>query len=170
MIILLEGIDKSGKSTLANLLSKEFGLPIQHLSKPKTDDVFSEYLKMISEIKGPVIFDRTFLGEYVYATLWRGGCKITQEQFRILEKKILDRACAELGLPLFLIYAYAPIEVIKERCIKENEEWLKQEQIETCFKLYSEIMSQTSIDFIKYDSSIEKPEEIVNGINFLLNK
>lgn len=169
MIIFIEGIDKAGKSTLAKHLSNAFNLPIVHLSKPKTDDSYTEYLELIKEINGPIIFDRTFLGEYVYANLWRGGCKITFDQFRDLEDKLLKRCCSELALPTFFIYASAPAEIIKERCIIEKEDLLKQEQIDTCFKLYSEIMQDTSIEFIQYDSSLKKPMDIEEQINYILN-
>jgi len=159
MLCIIEGSDKAGKSTLAKHLSEVFGLKCTHLSKPKTNDSFKEYSDMINNIKGPMIYDRSFLSEYVYATLWRGGCKITNDQFRELEHKIVLKA-HELKLQIFVIYASAPFDVIKDRCIIEKEDLLQLDQIAQCQKLYSEIMSKTMLKRIYYNSSTQQPKNI----------
>jgi thymidylate kinase len=159
MLCIIEGSDKAGKSTLAKHLSEVFNLECTHLTKPKTDDSFNEYSDMIDNIKGPMIYDRSFLSEYVYANLWRGGCKITNDQFRALENKIVLKA-HELKLQVFVIYAFAPLEIIKERCIKEKEDLLQLDQVEKCQKLYSEIMSKTMLMKINYNSSTQLPKHI----------
>lgn len=159
MLCIIEGSDKAGKSTLAKHLSEVFGLECTHLTKPKTDDSFTEYMDMINNIKGPMIYDRSFLSEYVYATLWRGGCKITDEQFRTLERQLVYKA-RELKLDTIVVYAFAPLEVIKERCIKEKEDLLQLDQVETCQKLYSEIMAKTMLCKINYNSSTQQPRHI----------
>jgi thymidylate kinase len=159
MLCIIEGSDKAGKSTLAKHLSEVFGLKCTHLSKPKTDDTYKEYSDMIDNINGPIIYDRSFLSEYVYATLWRGGCKITNDQFRDLENKFVMKA-NELKLQNFVIYAHAPFEVIKYRCIKEKEDLLQLDQIAKCQTLYSEIMSKTMLKKIDYNSSTQQPKNI----------
>jgi tRNA uridine 5-carbamoylmethylation protein Kti12 len=164
MIIFIEGIDKSGKSTLAKYLAKAFNLEIQHLSKPKTKDPFIEYSDLIENLTSPIIYDRTFLGEYVYANLWRNGCTITPEQFRYLEAKLLNRCTNELKLPFYLIYACAPKEVIEQRCLLEKEELLQIDQIEKGLALYAEIMAQTQLPFLIYSSDSSSPSDICNLI------
>lgn len=166
MLCIIEGSDKAGKSTLAKHLSEVFGLECTHLTKPKTNDSFTEYSDMIDNIKGPMIYDRSFLSEYVYATLWRGGCKITDEQFKILEDKLKQKAI-ELNVKTFVIYAQAPFEVIKERCITEKEDLLQLDQVAKCQKLYGEIMAKTTLMRIEYNSSTQTPQNISNLIGTL---
>ena len=167
MLCIIEGSDKAGKSTLAKHLSEVYNLECTHLSKPKTTDTFKEYSDMIDDIEGPMIYDRSYLSEYVYATLWRGGCKITAEQFRFLDNKIIGKA-SELNLGIVLIYASAPLEVIQERCVREKEDLLQLDQIEKCQSLYQEIMAKTIIPKITYNSSIQKPENISELIKNIL--
>ena len=159
MLCIIEGSDKAGKSTLAKHLSEVYNLKCTHLSKPKTTDTFKEYSDMIDLIDGPMIYDRSYLSEYVYATLWRGGCKITADQFKILDQKIMDKA-NDLQIGIVLIYASAPLEVIKERCVREKEDLLQIDQIEKCQSLYQEIMAKTMLPKITYNSSVQKPENI----------
>lgn len=169
-LCIIEGSDKAGKSTLAKHLSEVFNLDVTHLSKPKTKDTYTEYSEMIADIKGPMIFDRSFLSEYVYATLWRGGCKITSEQFRDLELKLINKVTREIGIPLFVVHAHAPLEVIRERCIKEGEELLQLDQISKCQSLYRDIFSETSLLHWTYDSSVSKPESVSSIISEILKQ
>lgn len=167
MLCIIEGSDKAGKSTLAKHLTEVYNLECTHLSKPKTTDTFKEYSDMIDSIQGPMIYDRSYLSEYVYATLWRGGCKITTEQFRILDQKILDKA-NQLGLGIVLVYASAPLEVIQERCIREKEDLLQLDQIARCQSLYQEIMAKTILPRVTYNSSTQKPEDISEVIKYIV--
>lgn len=166
MLCIIEGSDKAGKSTLAKHLSELYGLPVTHLSKPKTNDTFKEYSDLINNISSPMIFDRSYLSEYVYANLWRGGCKITFEQFRILDNKIMEKATS-LNMGLVLVYAFAPFEVIKSRCIAEKEDLLQLDQIEKCQSLYQEIMAKTILPMVTYNSSVQQPKDISQTISLL---
>lgn len=167
MFFVIEGSDKSGKTTLAKMLSEKYNLPIQHTGKPKTNDFVQEQLDIIANVKGPVIFDRSFLSEYVYAELWRGGCKITDEQFRMLEQKMYEKS-VELGLDFVLVYAYAPAAIIKQRCIDEKEDLLQINQVDKCLELYEELFEKTSLSHIAYDSSVDSTEKIVSILHTLV--
>ena len=61
MIIIIEGPDGSGKTTLAEKLSRQTKYPIIHRSQPKTDEekklMMGEYLQTIRSGKN-MIFDR----------------------------------------------------------------------------------------------------------------
>ena len=63
MFVIIEGLDRSGKSTLANSIKNKFEyFEIVHCSKPKTDDPYQEYLEMFQKYDGKdVIFDRFIL-------------------------------------------------------------------------------------------------------------
>lgn len=84
---LIDGIDRLGKSTLVDGLLNELGYHlVVHYSKPKTLNAYTrvrkdpvgcyqrdcnaEMFKLISS-DAKIIFDRTHLGEMVYAPLYR---------------------------------------------------------------------------------------------------
>ena len=90
MIIILSGIDKVGKTTLARQISKETGLPYVKFNPPKSLKVIDpllwsrdvvifhrtllEYFEklVLSREKVGVIFDRFYPDEIVYSKIFRG--------------------------------------------------------------------------------------------------
>lgn len=159
LVVFIEGVDNTGKTTLANKLAEAFELEYKHNSKPQTDDPFQEYHDMIDGIRKSTVIDRAYLSEYVYSKLWRGGCKITAKQF-----EELDLQCQLKFRNVILIHATAPIDVIKERCVREKEELLKLDQVQQCAEWFDEIVGRCTLETIKYDSSKQSPEEIVEEV------
>jgi thymidylate kinase len=101
-IIILEGHDKSGKSTIAEALSKRISLPIFKMSRPKYfwDPLsFQTYAtesitQMLEQTGVSVILDRSFPSDYMYSTLFirpydyeRG--KKTDERFATMNALIV---------------------------------------------------------------------------------
>lgn len=155
MLIIIEGPDNTGKTTLALHLAEIFGLEYKHCSKPKSDSPFHEYIEMFKDIKVPTVIDRAHLGEFVYSQLWRDGCSITEKQFKLIDLEAMSRFEYTI-----VIHAQAPDDVISERCIKEKEDLLQQSQIVRCSELFREITAKTQIPIVNYYSNIEKPEDI----------
>jgi adenylate kinase family enzyme len=155
MLIIIEGPDNTGKSTLARHLQEVFSLDYIHCSKPKTDNPFNEYMEMFSNIRVPTVIDRAHLGEYVYSKLWRDGCSITDKQFELIDLEAMSRFEYTI-----VIYAQAPNHIILDRCIKEKEKLLKPEQISECSFLFDQIIEKTKIPVINYFSHIDTPESI----------
>jgi thymidylate kinase len=165
LVIWIEGTDNTGKTTLAKELAQAFNLDYTHCAKPKTDNPFIEYSDMIDAIDRNSVFDRGYLGEFVYSNLWRGGCKITSKQF-----EELDLACHLKFQYVILIHATAPIELIRQRCIKEKEDLLQLDQIEKCSALFQEIVGRCSLPKIVYDSSSQTPQDIVHQIRKMIHE
>lgn len=163
LLIICEGVDNTGKTTLCNKLVEAFNLEYKHNSKPQTDNPFQEYDDMIADIKVDTVIDRAYLSEYVYSKLWRGGCKVTAKQF-----EELDLHCLFRFKHVFVIHATAPLEIIKARCIQENEQLLKLDQIQQCAEWFDEIVDRCTLDKIKYDSSTQSPDDIVKIIKSLI--
>lgn len=155
MLIIIEGADNTGKTTLATHLQEIFSLEYLHLSQPKCENPFQEYMEVFGNIKVPTVIDRIHLSEYVYANLWRGGCKISEKQFELLDLEAMDRF--EFTI---IIHAQAPNQIILERCKQNREEFLKPEQIEKCANLFHEIIGRTQIPVLDYYSHIDSPEDI----------
>lgn len=75
MIIILEGPDGAGKTTLANELAETFQLPVYHEGPPPAgEDPFKYYgAKLLAVRHTGAVLDRFALGERVYAPIFRSG-------------------------------------------------------------------------------------------------
>lgn len=71
MMIVLEGGDKTGKTTLAKALVKVYGLRYLHFGPPGPN-AMKEYTEALQAIKQPTVCDRFFVGELVYGPMLRG--------------------------------------------------------------------------------------------------
>jgi hypothetical protein len=90
MFIIIEGADKTGKTTLSNAIIEKFGSKYVHFGKPKKHPA-TEYAEYALENNGNLVLDRFYLGELVYGPLLRGKAGIDDVEFatieRILRKK-----------------------------------------------------------------------------------
>lgn len=86
MIILLEGPDGAGKSSLASALALRLGpeCRIVHTGPPKPGEVaMVSYSRAVREACGRggyTVFDRLHVGELVYGPILRGGSQLTTRQ------------------------------------------------------------------------------------------
>lgn len=100
MMIILEGTDCSGKSTLAGQLATSAELDGKRVVKLAAgppagdgDDAMTEYeLALLSHLRGAamgrdtlVIADRWHLGELIYGPMLRGTCRLSMAQFWHIE-------------------------------------------------------------------------------------
>lgn len=106
MMIVLEGVDGVGKTTLATLLSKTLNAGIIHATRETPNDWawFSELMDLARSHN--VIMDRAFWGQFVYQD--PEDRKLTFEQLHELEHRLHQ----EGG---HLIYVTATDEDIKSR-------------------------------------------------------
>lgn len=82
-MIIIEGCDNSGKSTLAARLAKDLGVPVIHSTRPDLNSKPEELLKHSQSqlIPAAVILDRIFaISEYVYGRVLRGGSLLKDKQ------------------------------------------------------------------------------------------
>jgi uracil-DNA glycosylase len=94
----LDGIDGSGKTTLAQALRQKEGYQIKHFGVPPTEALRSEqsifrfYLDpMYEAVEGLVphtVFDRSHLAEPIYGPVMRGGTAMTYRVEALLERYI----------------------------------------------------------------------------------
>lgn len=101
MIIVLEGADGTGKTTLANLFQNLFpGSKYIHATGSRELDcrmleyhmgILSEAYNFIQKTNLPVIIDRLWLSEAIYAEVFRSGSRYPQEA------KIIDKFIEMIG-------------------------------------------------------------------------
>lgn len=86
MLIVLEGIDGVGKTTLANLLSKTYDAGIIHATRETPNDWawFNELMDLAKDRN--IIMDRSFWGQFVYQDSEER--KLNWEQLHELEHRL----------------------------------------------------------------------------------
>lgn len=92
MIIILEGPDGCGKTTLAKHLCKTFKLDYKHEGPPSTNkSAYDHYSDLLEDAHGKrVIFDRFALGELVYGPILRGISRLDANDWALMKCRMAD--------------------------------------------------------------------------------
>lgn len=136
MIIIIEGPDGAGKTTLANKLSEQTGYPILHRTKPKSEEekqvMMGEYLQIVKTGRN-VIFDRCWYSEMVYGPVMRDRSVIDYPQMYALEKRLAKQGA-------LIIYCTDSVAALWMRSQKRGESYVKDKETfnEIC-KRYDEL-------------------------------
>ena len=105
MIIIIEGVDGAGKTTLAKILAEKYGLEICHCTQHDPAD-FYFYRETLR--KENVIWDRHTIGELIYPLIFDRKAQITDVE----AKAVIDIAKSE-GVKIFVLTA--PLETLYKR-------------------------------------------------------
>lgn len=119
MIIILEGPDGSGKTTLANKIKDQTGFMLLHRSHQtdsNAESLFDEYAQVIKAGKN-CIMDRGWYSEMVYGPVMRGGSAITYPQMYELERLLAKNGA-------LIIHCTAPEATLWKRCLKRGEDYV----------------------------------------------
>ena len=165
MIIILEGCDCCYKSTVAKQLSKKLDYKILRgssfeLAKRSQDSLY-DYCFGLTEHDN-LIIDRYIYSNLVYATMFPGHAKLSDEQVSIIEKKLLSNAK--------LIYLYARPISIKERIISRGDDQVNTKDIEPIVKLYNEVIPKSKLHTYSFDTENYDSDEIVEDIIYLVSE
>lgn len=149
MVIIIEGPDGSGKTTLANMLSTQTGYPIIHNVQPKTPEEKAEmwrsYIELIKSGRN-LILDRAWYSEMVYGPIMRGASALDYPLMYELERAVAKRG----GM---VIYCRDNPEVLWRRATKRGEDFVKDYGtfVEIC-ESFDDVMGVPHlIPVVKYD-------------------
>jgi len=90
-VIVMEGCDKTGKTTTAQALGEMLEWPVLKFGQPGPEGAFSEYLDALVKHDGPFIADRFHMGESVYGPIYRGTPPMHDDQVSEIEELLFAR-------------------------------------------------------------------------------
>ena len=150
MMIVLEGCDGSGKSTLSNLLAQLYNAEVIHATRETPNDM-EWFSSLMDEAQNRnIIMDRAFWGQFVYQKPFERH--LTYADLRTLEKRLE----AEDGK---LIYVYSPERIINRRLNKRSE--VTSAPVRYILRKYKNLCIHANCPVIWYNShtGLSKPFE-----------
>lgn len=136
-VIVLEGIDGAGKSTLAENIKKLAPVKtiIEHRG-PLKGSVEEELLEPLQDLptKTLMVCDRWHVGEMVYGPIYRGQSKVAG-----VWEKTIERTLDKMGA-VKVIVAPALTEV-KKRLDVRGEDYLQPEHVEQVYTAYKDFQA-----------------------------
>lgn len=122
MIIIVEGCDGGGKSTLTAQLMKRFKLQYHHEGPPPADMSSLEHYGSILQAyrEKNVVFDRFALGERVYGPIYRGFDTLGESGWRVFHRLITASAT-------FQIMCLPKYEVCRKAWASGRDEMIRDE-------------------------------------------
>ena len=126
-MIIIEGLDGTGKTTLANdLLNKNYILINNNLT---SESHYDKYVNIIKTSDINSVSDRSFVSEMVYGKVLSGTTKLSEEEFINLVKLYSEYETK-------IIYLYASKKIHLER----RKDDFKDSKV--IFHLYQELMDE----------------------------
>ena len=136
MRIIIEGLDRVGKSAILEKIAKHYGaISMKNNYRPKTeadsDGVFEmySYIAKLTEADDRIfVLDRFHLSEFVYCA---------KRGYELPDTKLGDFEWDHLGEgKTLLVYITADEEIVKERFAKVGEDYVNPDEVEMLMKRY----------------------------------
>lgn len=90
-VIILDGCDGTGKTTLARAIAGQHGHTVIHSGRtPDSTDIVERYRQIIAT-PGRIVLDRSFISELVYGPLFHRRSRIAVETAISLAEAVADR-------------------------------------------------------------------------------
>ena len=141
MLIVLEGCDGSGKSSLADLLAQLYNAEVIHATRETPNDM--EWFSKIMDVarNRNIIMDRAFWGQFVYQ-------KPNERKLSFSDLNSLEHRLAEEGGKL--VYVYSPDRVITRRLNNRNE--VPSLPVKSILRKYKDMCKYARCPVIWYNS------------------
>lgn len=165
MIIILEGSDKVGKTTLSKLLEARYESEVVHFSAPKKDP-YREYMDFLdkADTKKNYVLDRFHVGEIVYGELYRGKSKVSVDQLWYLDLRLQAHQA-------LLVHCFTDSDTVKRKFIEDNEESSRLEDVETILSMFKDAVTVSCLQ--RFDYNWQDPKstpKLFERIDFLIKE
>lgn len=163
-IVILEGPDGAGKSTLARQLSDLLEVPVMHLGPPPEgisalDQCLSMIMNNRTQYMGAVM-DRFHIGERIYGPLMRGVDTLGYDGQYLVEEGLL-----QLGAKM--IVCLPPVEVCLENWrARKGAEYVQEE--DKIHEIHSRYLSvESRLPTLVYDYTKQTMIPVLEFLEFL---
>jgi len=134
-IIIIEGCDCAGKSTIAELLSKKTGYKIVkgssfQISELGGDGMYDHMSKLLD--RENIIIDRFYMSNLVYGTLF---------DYPLMNYLQFDELADKTSKNALMVYVTASEEKIKNRMMARGDDMIKSENVRSILEKYDEVLS-----------------------------
>ena len=166
MLIIIEGTDCTGKTTLANKLSNELGFPILKGSSFESarctqDELFEKFMAF-TKLENTIL-DRFIYSNEVYAPMYEDYACLSDEQRRFIEREIKGET--------LMIYLYAHIDVLQERLQVRGDDYVTADKFKILKSSYLNAISKSKhIEIWAYNTGETDTDEIVRNVTTILQK
>ena len=157
MIVIVEGPDGAGKTTLIDQLEQGSRDAIyHHFGAPANDEEAFNYYKKYAEAinncrpEALNIFDRSWYSDMVYGPVMRGRHEMTQEHADMLAAMVVANSGG------MVIYCTAPVKNLWARCRARGEEYVTEyEQLKAIAERYADVMKHCVryLPVVRYDTA-----------------
>lgn len=137
LTIILEGENKTGKSTLAKYLKEKFGFKVVKCSQPKGDP-YVEYVRKLKAANGLTVFDRFLYGELVYGPLYRDKSQLTPEQVRNLELLAMAKNT-------IVVHCTDEVKNILKRFKQDKEDFATTDKVEATVEAFNNVILKSKL-------------------------
>lgn len=159
MIVLVEGCDLTGKTTLAHGFEEAFGLDYVHLGPPDTE-ALAHHLKFVDQwiaAERGIVMDRGHWSGLAYgAAGYNPGNELGDAGF-----ELVDRVLSRLGA--VTVHCWASEAQIAERW-ERGEDYLDVGKVGTILEWMNRAELRTMLPVTRYNLSHDDPELVVNDV------
>jgi hypothetical protein len=114
-LVVIEGLDRTGKSTLAYQLSRETGARVTHFSKPAKEPVFEYTDPLVDHThSSKQVFDRYHVGELVWPTIFGRPSTFGPAQQTYVEMALQSRGAV-------IVKTSRDMDDLREHLIRDDE-------------------------------------------------
>lgn len=138
MNIILEGIDASGKSTLAQKLINNYDfIDIVHSGKDEATGI--DYFIESIENKDKCIFDRFHLSEEIFPIIYKRTPRLSFDEYEKINKCLINNDL------YYIVFICSDMSIIEERLRERDELYYMKEMNaqNTLFSMYAETFKNT---------------------------
>jgi GTPase SAR1 family protein len=174
-VIVVEGPDGAGKTTLVNFLASHYGFRVENKDKenrqepggpPKRPTRESTWEALGLAVAGhtPVlIYDRLFVSELIYGPIVK-----QRVDMGTTERILAERVFAALSIPFVL--CMPPKEQVVDNVKRTEGQWTTaKEKIGEIYDAYAAYWPPL-IGYIHYDYTFDEPERVIRAIDPYLER
>jgi len=135
-MIILEGVDKSGKTTLGKMISDKYGdLPVRKFGVPEGNPV-PDYVDELYKTLVPKIYDRFLYGEMPYSLVKRpNSVYIRPFQLQMLELILMT-------IPHVVIYCRPEWDTVSMRLCRDGDDYVNLAELKELYEIYDDMFTQ----------------------------